>query len=45
MLKLIMKGDYSGKIQFLQHNANRNPDNMHTCLEYGIENRLDFVLF
>jgi len=35
----------SGKILFLQHNANKNGHNMHTCLEYEIELELDFILF
>ena len=33
------------KILFLQHNINRNPHNMHTCLEYGIESKIDYILF
>ena len=44
MLKLVML-EKNGKILFLQHNTNTNPINMHTCLEYGIENKLDFILF
>src|SRR6266487_6420497 len=35
----------NGKLLFLQHNVNTNTHNMHTCLEYGIENQIDFILF
>ena len=35
----------SGKMQFIQHNANRNPHTMHTCLDYAIELKTDFILF
>src|SRR5436189_3168620 len=35
----------NGKILFLQHNTNTNQHNMHTCLEYGIENQIDYILF
>ena len=33
------------KILFFQHNTNTNQHNMHTCLEYDIENQIDYVLF
>jgi len=33
------------KILFLQHNTNTNSHNMHTCLEYDIENQIDYILF
>src|SRR5438046_2868527 len=33
------------KILFLQHNTNTNQHNMHTCLEYDIENQIDYILF
>ena len=36
--------EYS-KIYFLQHNVNINSHNMYTCLDYGIENKIDFILF
>src|SRR6266496_2185268 len=35
----------NGKILFLQHNTNTNSHVMHTCLEYGIENQIDYILF
>ena len=35
----------SGKIQFIQHNTNRNPHVMHTCLDYAIKLKIDFVAF
>jgi len=35
----------NGKILFLQHNTNTNQHNMHTCLEYDIENQIDYILF
>ena len=35
----------NGKIQFIQHNANRNSHIMHTCLDYAIEWKTDFILF
>jgi len=38
-----MKKD--GKILFLQYNVNKNPHNMHTCLEYEIESKIDYILF
>ena len=33
------------KILFLQHNTNTNQHNMHTCLEYDIENQINYILF
>jgi hypothetical protein len=33
------------KILFLQHNTNTNSHNMHTCLEYDIENQIDYIIF
>ena len=33
------------KIQFIQHNANRNSHVIHTCLDYVIELKADFILF
>ena len=33
------------KILFLQHNTNTNSHNMYTCLEYDIENQIDYILF
>ena len=33
------------KMQFIQHNTNRNPHTMHTCLDYAIELKIDFILF
>ena len=33
------------KILFLQHNSNTNAYIMHTCLEYSIENQIDYILF
>ena len=35
----------SSKIQFIQHNTNRNPHVMHTCLDYAIKLKIDFVVF
>ena len=35
----------NGKIQFMQHNANRNNHTIHTCLDYAIELKTDFILF
>jgi len=35
----------SDKLLFLQHNTNTNAHNMHTCLEYEIENQIDYILF
>ncbi len=35
----------SGKIQFIQHNTNKNPHVMHTCLDYAIKLKIDFVAF
>src|SRR6266480_5904864 len=35
----------NGKILFLQHNTNTNQHNMHTYLEYDIENQIDYILF
>ena len=33
------------KIQFIQHNANKSSPIMHTCLDYAIELKTDFILF
>ena len=33
------------KILFLQYNTNTNSHNMHTCLEYDIENQIDYIIF
>ena len=33
------------KIQFLQQNVDRNPHKMHTCLEIGLELKIDYILF
>src|SRR6266496_4288891 len=33
------------KILFLQHNSNTNAHIMHTCLEYSIENQINYILF
>ena len=35
----------SSKIQFLQQNIDRNPHKMHTCLEIGLELKIDYILF
>lgn len=35
----------NGKILFLQHNANGCSHYMHTCLDHGLELKLDFILF
>ena len=35
----------SSKIQFLQQNVDRNPHKMHTCLEIGLELKIDYILF
>ena len=35
----------NSKIQIFQHNVNRNPHCMHTCLDYAIELKIDFILF
>src|SRR5690348_7572006 len=35
----------SGKLLFLQHNANECSHYMHTCLNYEIKSKLDFILF
>ncbi len=35
----------NSKIQIFQHNANRNPHCMHTCLDYAIKLKIDFILF
>ena len=35
----------NGKIQFIQHNANRNSHIIHTCLNYAIKLKTDFILF
>ena len=35
----------NSKIQIFQHNANRNPHCMHTCLDYAIELKIDFIFF
>src|SRR5438046_5320578 len=37
--------EISSKIQFLQQNVDRNPHKMHTCLEIGLELKIDYVLF
>ena len=33
------------KIQFLQQNVDKNPHKMHTCLEIGLELKIDYILF
>ena len=33
------------KMQFIQYNVNRNSHIMHTCLNYAIELKTDFILF
>ena len=33
------------KIQFIQHNANKSSSIMHTCLDYAIKLKTDFILF
>ena len=35
----------NNKILFLQHNINTNSHIMYTCLEYDIENQIDYILF
>ena len=35
----------NGKIQFMQYNVNRNSHTMHTCLNYAIKLKTDFILF
>ena len=35
----------NGKILFIQHNADRNSHKMHTCLDYAIKFKTDFILF
>ena len=35
----------NGKMQFIQHNANKSSHIMHTCLNYAIELKTDFILF
>ena len=35
----------SSKIQFLQQNVDKNPLKMHTCLEIGLELKIDYILF
>ena len=35
----------SSKIQFLQQNVDKNPNKMHTCLEIGLELKIDYILF
>src|SRR5439155_13329268 len=35
----------NGKIQFIQHNANKSSHIMHTCLDYAIELKTHFILF
>src|SRR5204863_5419091 len=37
--------EISSKIQFLQQNVNKNPHKMHTCLEIGLELKIDYILF
>jgi len=37
--------EISLKIQFLQQNIDRNPHKMYTCLEIGLELKIDYVLF
>ena len=37
--------EISSKIQFLQQNVDRNPHKMHTCLEIGLELKIDYILF
>jgi len=37
--------EISSKIQFLQQNIDRNPHKMHTCLEVGLELKIDYILF
>ena len=37
--------EISLKIQFLQQNIDRNPHKMHTCLEIGLELKIDYILF
>ena len=33
------------KIQFIQHNANKSNSIMHTCLDYAIKLKTDFIAF
>ena len=40
-----MKVKQDGKVQFLQYNTNKNDHIMHTCLDYAIESKADFILF
>src|SRR5436190_23367366 len=35
----------NSKIQFIQHNVNRNSHIMHTCFDYAIELKTNFILF
>lgn len=35
----------SSKISFLQNNVARTTTSMHTCLQLGIEQKIDFILF
>ena len=37
--------EISSKIQFLQKNIDRNPHKMHTCLEIGLELKMNYILF
>ncbi len=37
--------EISSKIQFLQQNVDKNPHKMHTCLEIGLELKIDYILF
>ena len=37
--------EINSKIQFLQQNIDKNPHKMHTCLEIGLELKIDYVLF
>ena len=35
----------NSKMQFIQHNVNKSSHIMHTCLDYAIELKIDFILF
>src|SRR5436190_4065100 len=37
--------EMNSKIQFLQQNIDRNSHKMHTCLEIGLELKIDYILF
>ena len=37
--------EMNSKIQFLQQNVDKNPHKMHTCLEIGLELKIDYILF